>query len=179
MEPTLGTVFVENRNIFHFTKTDLLEFRRKTVSFLWQLPEDNLIKNVTLLNNVMIPLQITNKPFELQKKLANELLERLGLSHRKNHKPHQISGGEAQRAGLAVALINNPKILLGDQITGELDTTTSVEVVNHLKEMKDELGTTMIIATHKKSFTKITDCNYEIKDGIITHILSSDKLKIN
>ncbi|NHJ04766.1 MAG: ABC transporter ATP-binding protein [Candidatus Heimdallarchaeota archaeon] len=174
LEPTYGTVFVENKDISKFTKLDLLNYRRETVSFLWQLPEDNLIKNVTLLRNVMIPLQITNKPLEFQKKTANEMLDKLGLSHRKNHKPNQISGGEAQRAGLAVALANNPKILLGDQITGELDTTTSVEVVNHLKEMKDELGTTMIIATHKKSFTKITDRNYEIKDGLISHIISSD-----
>ena len=175
LNPTKGTVIVNGKNVAKLTQKEAIEFRRNVVGFLWQLPEDNLIKNISILKNVMIPLQIADKPLEEQKRLANDLLDRLGLSHRKDHKPNQISGGEAQRAGLAVALANNPMILLGDQITGELDTKTSIEVVNHLKNIKDELGTTMIIASHKKSFTEITDRTFELRDGRFTKAITFTK----
>ncbi|MHA1505245.1 MAG: ATP-binding cassette domain-containing protein [Candidatus Heimdallarchaeota archaeon] len=120
----------------------------------------------------MLPLQIANKNREEQKTIANELLDRVGLSQRKNHKPNQISGGEAQRAAIAVSLANKPKILLGDQITGELDTETSSVILQYIRDLKDDFGTTMIIATHKKQFIKSTDHSFELTDGQITKFVT-------
>lgn len=173
LNPTSGFVIINDREITHLTNKELIKFRREEVGYLWQLPEDNLISGNTILQNVMLPLQIADKPREEQKKVANELLDRLGLSHRKKHKPHQISGGEAQRVGLAIAIANKPKLLLGDQITGELDTSSSVEVVNHLKSFSEEYGTTMIIVSHKKQFIETTDHALGLVDGKITNVIKN------
>ncbi|MHA1125320.1 MAG: ABC transporter ATP-binding protein [Candidatus Heimdallarchaeota archaeon] len=167
LDPTSGTVLVDEVDITELTKKQLVTFRRETVGYLWQLPEDNLISGISVLKNVMLPLQISNKSRQEQITIANELLERVELSHRKKHRPNQISGGEAQRAAIAVALANKPKILLGDQITGELDTETSSVILQYIRNLKDELGTTMIIATHKKQFIQSTDHSYELIDGRI------------
>lgn len=177
LDPTSGYVIIDEREITHLTNNELIKFRREKIGYLWQLPEDNLISGNTILQNVMLPLQIANKPREEQKKVANELLDRLGLSHRKNHKPNQISGGEAQRVGLAIAIANKPKLLLGDQITGELDTSSSIEVVNHLKSFSEEYGTTMIIVSHKKQFIEATDHAFGLVDGQIASIINNFQKK--
>ncbi len=179
LNPSSGTVIIDGKKITRLTYKELIKFRREQVGYLWQLPEDNLISGNTVLQNVMLPLQIDNKPREEQKKVANELLDRLGLSHRKNHKPNQISGGEAQRVGLAIAIANKPKLLLGDQITGELDTSTSVEVVNHLKSFSEDYGTTMIIVSHKKQFIEATDHALGLEDGKITNVINNIQKKGN
>ncbi len=173
LNPSSGYVIINDKEITHLTYKELIKFRREQVGYLWQLPKDNLISGNTVLQNVMLPLQIANKPREEQKKIAYELLDRFGLSHRKNHKPNQISGGEAQRVGLAIAIANKPKILLGDQITGELDTSTSVEVVNHLKSLSEDFGTTMIIVSHKRQFIEATDLAFGLEDGKITSVLTN------
>ncbi len=173
LNPSSGYVIINDKEITHLTYKELIKFRREQVGYLWQLPKDNLISGNTVLQNVMLPLQIANKPREEQKKIAYELLDRFGLSHRKNHKPNQISGGEAQRVGLAIAIANKPKILLGDQITGELDTSTSVEVVNHLKSLSEDFGTTMIIVSHKRQFIEATDQAFGLEDGKITSVLTN------
>jgi len=173
LNPSSGYVIINDKKITHLTYKELIKFRREQVGYLWQLPKDNLISGNTVLQNVMLPLQIANKPREEQKKIAYELLDRFGLSHRKNHKPNQISGGEAQRVGLAIAIANKPKILLGDQITGELDTSTSVEVVNHLKSLSEDFGTTMIIVSHKRQFIEATDQAFGLEDGKITSVLTN------
>jgi len=174
LDPTSGTVIVDDTNIANLTDKQFVKFRREIIGYLWQLPEDNLIPGITVLKNVMLPLQITNKTREEQRTIANEILERVGLSQRKDHRPNQISGGEAQRAAIAVALANKPKILLGDQITGELDTDTSSEILQYIRDLKDELGTTMIIATHKKQFIQSTDHSFELVDGRITNFITND-----
>ena len=174
LDPTSGTVIMDDTNIANLTDKQFVKFRREIIGYLWQLPEDNLIPGITVLKNVMLPLQITNKTREEQRTIANEILERVGLSQRKDHRPNQISGGEAQRAAIAVALANKPKILLGDQITGELDTDTSSEILQYIRDLKDELGTTMIIATHKKQFIQSTDHSFELVDGRITNFITNN-----
>lgn len=171
--PSSGEVIVDGVDIFDMTTKELINYRRKTIGFLWQLPEENLIPNISLLKNVMLPMQISNLPFEVQKKRARELLDQVGLLSRAHHKPHQISGGEATRAGIAIALANQPLLLLGDQITGELDSETSQKVINYLRKLNKDLGITMIIATHKRQFIEKTDHCYKIKDGRITNVLTS------
>lgn len=170
LDATSGSVIVGDIDIFKLTKKQFVTFRREIVGYLWQLPEDNLITGISVLKNVMLPLQIANKSREEQKTIANDLLDRVGLSQRKHHKPNQISGGEAQRAAIAVSLANNPKILLGDQITGELDTETSSVILQYIRDLKDEYGTTMIIATHKKQFIESTDRSFELNDGLVAHL---------
>jgi ABC-type lipoprotein export system ATPase subunit len=173
LQPTSGKVYIDDDiDITSFSEKDLVYYRREQIGYLWQLPEDNLINEISVLKNVMLPMQITNTPREEQNKRANELLDMVSLSHRKDHKPNQISGGEAQRASIAVALANNPEILLGDQITGELDTETSNEVVTYLHDLNEQFGTTMIIATHKKQFIDETDCSYGLRDGRIANIIT-------
>ncbi|MBD3189686.1 MAG: ATP-binding cassette domain-containing protein [Candidatus Heimdallarchaeota archaeon] len=171
--PSSGEVIVDDKDIFDMTNKELINYRRKTIGFLWQLPEENLIPNITLLKNVILPMQIADTPLEMQKKQAQELLDQVGLLPRAHHKPHQISGGEAARASIAVALANKPLLLLGDQITGELDSETSQKVINYLRELNQDLGTTILIATHKAQFIDQTDHSYKIKDGRITNVLTS------
>ncbi|MEA2071095.1 MAG: ABC transporter ATP-binding protein [Asgard group archaeon] len=173
LEPTSGSVYVDETYINTLKGDSLIKFRQQTIGFLWQMPEDNLFNNISVMKNVMLPMQLSNKPREQQKKTAEMLLDKLELSHRRTHKPNQLSGGEAQRASIAVALANEPKILLGDQITGELDSDTSQITVDYLRDLNQELGTTMIIATHKKQFMDCTDHSFEIKDGRITKLISS------
>lgn len=176
LDPTSGEILINGISIPDLSGKELAIFRRENIGYLWQLPKDNLISGISLLKNVMLPLQIANKPREEQITRSNELLDRLGLVHRKNHLPNQVSGGEAQRAAVAVALANNPAVLLGDQITGELDTKNSVEVINHLKELKDELGTTMVIATHRKEFIQSTDYSLILNDGKIAEVVSNQQI---
>jgi ABC-type lipoprotein export system ATPase subunit len=170
--PSAGEVIVNEKTINKLNAKELCKYRQQNAGLLWQLPGDNLLMGVSLLKNVMLPMQITNKPHSYQKKRAKELLERLDLGSRIDHKPTQISGGEATRAGIAVALANEPELILADQITGELDSVTTQETMDYLKELNDEYGTTMFIATHKKQFIDFTDRSFEISDGRIIKILT-------
>ncbi len=160
-KPTAGSVFFRNKDLTRFNSKQLAEFRRKNVGFVFQ--QNNLIPRFTALENVMIPLQFARHPHP--KKRAKALLEAVGLDERIHHRPSELSGGEIQRVAIAAALANDPAIILGDEITGELDMETSREVMELLKKLNREERMTLVVVTHSPEIASQADRILSIRDG--------------
>ena len=156
---------------------DRIKFRRTNIGLVRQIPEQNLIRFLSAIKNVMFPMKIKGiYSLSYQKKRAEGLLQKVGLSARKNHKPHRLSGGEAQRLSIAVALANDPGVILADEPTGELDSQTTLEIIEYFKLLNKEMGKTIIVVTHNPQFAQITDCTFRILDGRIVS-LEKESLK--
>ncbi|WP_456402699.1 ABC transporter ATP-binding protein [Persephonella sp.] len=161
--PTEGKVLIEGLEIFNLSDKKLAKFRNEKIGFVFQF--HYLLPEFSALENVMIPLQIYNRrDAEVR---AVEILERLGLSHRLNHKPPQMSGGEQQRVAIARAVINNPLILIADEPTGNLDSKNTELVMNIFKEMNDNDNVTIIIATHDMDVANYCKRIIRLKDGML------------
>ncbi len=166
--PSSGDIILGDSIITKMTTRQLTKYRRHRVGFLYQLPERNLVWNLTALKNVMLPMKLAGLLTQgEQKKRAQLLLEDVGLERRANHKPHQLSGGEAQRAGIAVALANDPEIVLADEPTGELDSVTTFKIIDYFKFLNKSLGKTFIVVTHDHRFANMTNKALRILDGRI------------
>ncbi|MFW9854497.1 MAG: ABC transporter ATP-binding protein [Candidatus Thorarchaeota archaeon] len=167
-KPSSGEIILGGEAINKMKTRQLTDYRRRKVGFLYQLPERNLVWNLTALKNVMLPMKIAGKISRHdQKRRAQQLLKQVGLEARINHKPFQLSGGEAQRAGIAVALANDPSILLADEPTGELDSVTTFKIIEYFKELNRDLGKTIIVVTHDNRFANMTTKAMRILDGRI------------
>ncbi len=171
--PSTGTVFVDNMPIHSLDEHKLNYYRRKIVGFLWQLPERNLLPHLTARENILYSMEVAAYPREEREKRVLELMSSVGLRNRMNHKLGQLSGGEAQRVSLAVALANNPKLLLADEPTGELDSETTMEIIRYLQTLNKEQGITCVIVTHDNRFERMTDQAYNIRDGVISGLRRS------
>jgi ABC-type lipoprotein export system ATPase subunit len=147
-KPTSGKIYYGNEDISRLTRDELSIFRNKTIGYIFQAY--HLIGELTALENVILPTLITNKNDKKTSAYANELLERLNLQDRIHHKPSELSGGEKQRVAIARALINNPKIILADEPTGNLDTDTANNIFELLMEFNKELQITTIVVTHNE-----------------------------
>ncbi|MFX0184803.1 MAG: ABC transporter ATP-binding protein [Candidatus Hodarchaeota archaeon] len=166
--PSTGDIILEDEVITKMTDRQLTLYRRHKVGFLYQLPERNLVWNRTAVKNVMLPMKLAGRwSHEQQKHRARQLLKDVGLEHRLNHKPSQLSGGEAQRMGIAVALANDPTIVLADEPTGELDSVTTLKIIEYFKLLNKQHGKTFIVVTHDNRFAKMTDKALRILDGRI------------
>ncbi|UCG90499.1 MAG: ATP-binding cassette domain-containing protein [Candidatus Heimdallarchaeota archaeon] len=163
IRPTAGTIFIRGTTITSLQTNQLVQFRREHIGFVFQI--SNLVPMLTLQENVMLPMKVAGK--KGLKKRTQELLSAVGLKERRKHKPAQLSGGELQRAAIACALANDPEILLGDEITGELDTTTSQEVMDYLKDLNKERGLAMLVVTHNEQIANQADRILRIKDGSV------------
>lgn len=167
-KPSSGEIILDGNMITKFKARELTKYRRERIGFLYQLPERNLIWNLSALKNTIVPMRLSGKwSHGIQKKRALELLKDVGLEHRNNHKPHQLSGGEAQRVGIAVALANDPDIILADEPTGELDSITTFKIIDYFKQLNDTLGKTFIVVTHDHRFANMTTKAVKIMDGRI------------
>ncbi|MFX0184411.1 MAG: ABC transporter ATP-binding protein [Candidatus Hodarchaeota archaeon] len=166
--PSSGEIILGEEIITKMTEKQLTYYRRHRVGFLYQLPERNLVWNLSALKNVMLPMKLTSKWSRgQQKKRAQQLLNEVGLERRSNHKPHQLSGGEAQRAGIAVSLANDPAIVLADEPTGELDSVTTFRIIDYFKRLNKDLGKTFLVVTHDHRFANMTTKAMRILDGRI------------
>ncbi len=166
--PSSGEIILGGEIITKLNEKQLTQHRRERVGLLYQLPERNLIWNLTALRNVMLPMKLNGRwPREEQKKRALHLLKDVGLGERGHHKPHQLSGGEAQRTGIAVALANDPDIVLADEPTGELDSVTTFKIIEYFKLLNKELGKTFLVVTHDNRFANMTVKAMRILDGRI------------
>ncbi|MCK4730251.1 MAG: ABC transporter ATP-binding protein [Candidatus Aenigmarchaeota archaeon] len=165
--PTQGSVFLEGKNIADFSESELATIRGKTIGFIFQT--FNLFRTLTVLENVMLPMVFQNMPMVERKERAMKLLESVGLSHRLDHKPTELSGGEQQRVAVSRALATDPKIVLGDEPTGNLDSKTGKKIMQGLKEINKE-GKTVILVTHDQSLASYADKIVHIKDGKIEKI---------
>ena len=163
--PTEGKVFYKDRELFSLSEKELALFRNKKVGFVFQF--HYLIGELSIVENVMVPLLIGGVSEEEARERAEEVLKSVELGHRFSHKPFEVSGGEKQRAAVARALVTNPEIVLADEPTGNLDSQSSHSVISLMKELNRKLGTTFLIATHNPELEKYADRLYFIKDGVI------------
>lgn len=170
--PSYGSIQVGEVNVSNLQKeSDRIEFRRTHIGLVRQLPSQNLLGYLSALKNVMLPMKIVGiKSLSAQKTRAIELLQKVDLSARINHKPHQLSGGEAQRLSIAVALANDPNIILADEPTGELDSQNTLEIIEYFKYLQRELGKTIIVVTHNPIFATNANFTYRIMDGRVVSL---------
>ena len=162
-KPSAGSLFIDGRDMLKFNEKDAIEYKRKTVGFVWQNNARNLITYLTAQQNVEMPLLLSG--FSGRQSRAAELLDMVGLSQRKNSRLDQMSGGEQQRVAIAIALSNNPKLLLADEPTGSVDTATSKLILDVFRELNRVMGVTIIIVTHDINLSKQIDRVVAIRDG--------------
>ncbi|MFH1364121.1 MAG: ABC transporter ATP-binding protein [Candidatus Aenigmatarchaeota archaeon] len=165
LKPTTGEVFVDGVRINDLDDDDLTYIRGEKIGFVFQ--QYNLIPSSTAEENVALPLRIMGKSKGVARDRARELLKSIGIGHRYHHKPSELSGGEQQRVAIARALANDPKIILGDEPTGNLDTKTGRNVLNILKDLNKKKGYTIVVVTHDPKIKTFADRIIHIKDGLI------------
>ena len=163
--PTAGKVVVGKSNLLKITAADLVRYRRDDVGFVWQQTGRNLVPYLSAAQNVELPLILLGWSQKERKEQAEELLEAVGLSHRKHHLPDRLSGGEQQRVAIAVALANSPPLLLADEPTGELDSHSAADILDVFQSLNHAYGVTVVIVTHDLSVTHKVDRVVTIRDG--------------
>ena len=164
--PTSGELSLGDRKIFsshgrRLSERRLTEIRRETFGYIFQ--NFYLIPTLTVAENIMLPLTFYRKPGTDRK--VSELLELLGIGHRKDHLPGEISGGEMQRVAIARALVNSPEVLIADEPTGNLDSKRSEEIVHILRDLSSTAGLTVIMVTHNLALARVADRLFEMRDG--------------
>ncbi len=165
--PSAGRLIVDGKDLFKLSERELVDYKRNTVGFVWQNNARNLLPYLTAAENVQMPMLFTNSDRKKRAK-ALELLELVGLSHRKNSKLSQMSGGEQQRVAIAIALANSPKILLADEPTGSVDVKTGAYILDVFKEINETTGLTIVIVTHDRMLSKKVHRVAAIRDGKIS-----------
>ncbi|MBI5808431.1 MAG: ABC transporter ATP-binding protein [Ignavibacteriales bacterium] len=163
--PDSGNVFINSLNIFSISEEKLSKFRNKHIGFVFQF--HHLLPEFSALENVAIPIMIAGTSLNKAKQKASEILEMVGLKDRSNHKPSELSGGEAQRVAVARALANNPDIIFADEPTGNLDSTNSELIHQLIFDIRDKFQTTFLIVSHNPELIKLGETIYEMKDGKI------------
>jgi putative ABC transport system ATP-binding protein len=163
--PSAGRVSVGNRDLLKMDDRDMVMYKRDVVGFVWQQSGRNLIPYLTALENVQVPMIIARKSPAEQKAWANELLNAVGLGHRKDHRLSQLSGGEQQRVAIAIGLANHPPMLLADEPTGEVDTATAGTIYGIFRRLNEEYGITIVIVSHDPAIAVRVDRVVAIRDG--------------
>lgn len=161
--PTEGQVLFEGASLFEKTDDELALFRNETMGFVFQF--HHLIHELSALENIMLPGLLAKIPKQEIRQSALQWLEFMGLADRADHYPNQLSGGELQRVAIARALIRNPRILLADEPTGNLDSENSAKIQSLFFELQKKLGLTLIVVTHDLHFAQAFSKIYRMKDG--------------
>jgi putative ABC transport system ATP-binding protein len=165
--PTSGEVFVNGLALHTAGDDALTEYRRTSLGIVFQF--FNLLPAMTVLENVSLPLLLAGVKLRAANERAGGWLERVGMTHRLGHFPHQLSGGEMQRAAIARALVHGPAVLLADEPTGNLDTANAEQVMETLQKIASQRICTMVIVTHSGEVARIPDRRIEMRDGEIVH----------
>jgi ABC-type lipoprotein export system ATPase subunit/ABC-type antimicrobial peptide transport system permease subunit len=166
--PTSGEICFLDLSLHFASEEELTAHRRHNVGFIFQT--FNLLPTLTALENVALPLMLSGVGLSEREQHAQELLGRVGLEHRLDHRPPEMSGGEQQRAAIARALVNNPKVILADEPTGNLDSATGAEVMRLLQELNVERGVTLIVVTHDPEIAAYADRIVHLRDGEISEV---------
>jgi ABC-type lipoprotein export system ATPase subunit len=163
--PTAGNVSVAGRDLLKMSEKELDRYRCTQVGFVWQQTTRNLTPYLSARENVELPMRLTDRPESERAERALALLETVGLADRAHHLPEQLSGGEQQRVAIALALANQPELLLADEPTGELDTMTSLSIYELFKNVNRSFGTTIVIVSHDPNIWRHVDRVVAIRDG--------------
>ncbi|MBR0464912.1 MAG: ATP-binding cassette domain-containing protein [Clostridia bacterium] len=164
--PSAGKLIVDGKDLFKLNERQLVDYKRKTVGFVWQNNARNLLPYLTAWQNVQMPMLFDSG--EKKKARALELLDLVGLSARKNSRLSQLSGGEQQRVAIAIALANDPKILLADEPTGAVDVATGSYILDMFRRINRDTGLTVVIVTHDRLLSKKVNRVVSIRDGKIS-----------
>lgn len=163
-KPTEGKIFIEGVDVSKLNDNELTDIRRR-IGFVFQF--FNLIPRLTARGNVELTMAVTGLGKNERRKRAEEVLETVGLKERVNHKPAELSGGERQRVAIARALANNPKFLLMDEPTGNIDSKTAHEIIELVKSLNEEKGVTIIVITHDQNIASQANRKVQMLDGLI------------
>jgi len=163
--PATGKMFFKGRSVFEMNDGQLAEFRNRFIGFVFQ--SHYLLPEFTAVENVAMPALIHRQDKKTTMKRARELLERVGLGERAEHRPGELSGGESQRVALARALVLKPDLLLADEPTGNLDPTTGEGIHSLLREVNRDLGITAVVVTHNETLAKSMPRRLRLKDGAV------------
>lgn len=163
--PDQGSVLIDQENVFMKAPQSLASFRNQSIGFVFQF--HNLLPEFSALENVMIPGLIGKKDLIGVRQKATAAMDLLGIAHRKDHKPSELSGGEQQRTAVARALINDPSLILADEPSGNLDSKNARELHQLFFDLRKKLNQTFIIVTHNQEFAAMADRTLEIKDGLV------------
>lgn len=166
--PTKGNIMVDDADVTKLDDGQLAKIRRNKIGFVFQF--FYLIPTLTALKNVMLPMSFTGASTEQQKRRAMQLLKLVGLEKRASHRPSQLSGGERQRVAIARALANEPKIILADEPTGNLDSKTGKQIINLLLNLNKKEGVTIILVTHDPYIASHAEKTIYLKDGKIEKV---------
>ncbi|MBS7631117.1 ABC transporter ATP-binding protein [Candidatus Bathyarchaeota archaeon] len=176
-KPSAGYVKVFDKILTLLSPKELVEFRRSTVGHVFQTM--NLIPSLTAGENIELPMIALGVPKHKRRDRVNELIEVVGLKERINHKPGELSGGEQQRVALAAALANDPRLILADEPTGELDSFNARIIVDYLSKINKELGKTIIMVTHDPIVAREANRILRIQDGVIKTDLAPAELEVS
>jgi putative ABC transport system ATP-binding protein len=163
--PSQGTLFIEDMEVSSLTANELAEMRNRKIGFVFQ--NFNLLSRTSALENVELPLLYGRIPTIRRRALSYQALERVGLKDRMKNLTNQLSGGEQQRVAIARALVNSPSLILADEPTGNLDTKTSIEIMNILQELNISAGITIILVTHEQDIARYAKRQVQFRDGLI------------
>lgn len=163
--PTAGRIEVDGSNLVDFSDGELVRYRLRKTGFVFQF--FNLVPTLTAEENIELPMRLASRDGTDRKARTKELLDLVGMAHRARHRPDELSGGEQQRIAIAVALANDPPLLLADEPTGELDTKTGQEILNLFQRLNRDLKKTIVVVTHDARVAGIANRVLDIRDGKI------------
>jgi lipoprotein-releasing system ATP-binding protein len=165
-KPTSGQVTFEQQDIFSFSSNQQAKFRNQSLGFVYQF--HHLLPEFSALENVAMPLLIAKKPINQANEMAMAMLDKVGLSHRYRHKPAELSGGERQRVAIARALVTQPKLILADEPTGNLDQKTGESIYELLSDLREQMHTSFVVVTHDTQLANRLDRSLNLLDGCLT-----------
>ena len=165
--PTSGEVWLDGRRIDHLGDSDITRIRRDEVGFIFQT--FNLVPSLTAIENVMLAAQYAGKSRATSRAAAEEALAHVGLADRHRHRPNELSGGQQQRVAIARALVNQPKVIFGDEPTGNLDSSSSDDIVAMMRDINKNQGTTFVLVTHDPGVASACSREVHMLDGLITN----------
>ena len=165
--PSAGQVLVGSRDLLDVSDKDLVMYRRSEVGFVWQATARNLVPYLSVADNIELPMALSGEPAKARRAWSDELLESLGMADKAKRLPYQLSGGEQQRAAIAVGLANKPPLLLADEPTGELDTENADSIFGMIRGLNRSYGVTVVTVTHYAGVSQFVDRVVHIRDGRI------------
>lgn len=163
--PTAGSATLAGHDLLQMSVKERTRYRRREVGFVWQQTARNLVPYLTAAENVELPLRLDGRSRTVRRAVAADLLDRVGLADRADHRPSELSGGEQQRVAIAIALANSPAVVLADEPTGELDTDTAADVIGVLRDINRDQGVTVLVVTHDQLLASGVDRTVSIRDG--------------